>query len=78
MSATAREEGIEMYSTSTPEALKIVKQLQEALKEHYRDHNTKRDEYLLSKANLAQDAGDKETTNTIRNIKKAERRNQCY
>ena len=52
----AREEGIEMYNTSTPEALKIVKQLQEDLKEHYRDHKTKRDEYLCSKENLDQDA----------------------
>ena len=56
--AAAREEGIEMYNTPTPEALKIVKQLQEDLKEHYRDHKTKRDEYLLSKANLESDAGE--------------------
>ena len=58
--AAAREEGIEMYNTPTPEALKIVKQLQEDLKEHYRDHKTKRDEYLLSTANLESDAGKEE------------------
>ena len=46
----AREKGIKMYNTSTLEALKIVKQLQADLKEHYRDHKTKRDEFLLSKA----------------------------
>ena len=74
----AREEGIEMYNMSTPEALKDVKQLQEDLKEHYRDHKTKRDEYLLSKTNLDQDAGEEEKENAIRNIKKVERRNQCY
>ena len=74
----AREEEIEMYNTSTPEALKIVKQLQEDLKEHYRDHKTKRDEYFRSKANLAQEAGEEEKANTIRKIKKVERRNQCY
>ena len=74
----AREEWIEMYNTPTPEALKIVKTLQEDLKEHYLNHKTKRDEYLLSKANLDQDAGDDEKTNTIRNIKNVERRNQWY
>ena len=67
-----------MYNTSTPEALKIVKHLQEDQKEHYRDHKTKRDEYLLSKANLESDAGKEEQANVIRNIKKAECRNQCY
>ena len=39
------------------------------MKEHYRDHKTKRDEYLLSKANPAQDAEEEEKANTIRNIK---------
>ena len=67
-----------MYNTSTPEALKIVKQLQVDLKAHYRDHKTKRDKYLLNKANLPQDAGEEDKANAIRNIKKAERRNQCY
>ena len=33
---------------------------------------------MLSKANLAQDAGEEEKSNAIRNIKKAESRNQCY
>ena len=33
---------------------------------------------MLSKANLAQDAGEEDKANAIRNIKKAERRNQCY
>ena len=74
----AREEGIEMYNTPTPEALKIVKQLQEDLKEHYRDHKTKRGEYLLSKTNLESDEGKEEKANAIRNIKKAEHWNQCY
>ena len=63
--AAAREKGVEMYNTTTPEALKIVQQLQEDLKEHYRDHKTKRDEYLLSKANLESDAGDEEKANAI-------------
>ena len=58
--AAAREEGIEMYNTPTPEALKIVKQLQEDWKEHYRDHKTKRDEYLLSKSDLKSDADEEE------------------
>ena len=52
----AREEGIKMYNISTPEALKIAKQLQEYLKEHYCDHKIKRDEYLLNKENLESDA----------------------
>ena len=56
MCAAAREEGIEMCNTPTTEALKIVKKLREDLKEHYRDHKTKRDKYLLSKANLESDA----------------------
>ena len=53
----AREMGVEIYNTSPPEALKIVKQLQEDLKEHYQDHKTKGDEYLLSKENIEPDAG---------------------
>ena len=48
------------------------------MKQHYRDHKAKRDKYLLSKANLELDAGDKEKENTIRNIKKVECRNKCY
>ena len=71
-------EGIEMYNTTTLETLEIVKQLQKDLKEHYRDQKIKRDEYLLSKANLESDAGEEEKANTIRNIKKAKRWNQCY
>ena len=67
----AREEVIEMYNTSTPEALKILKQLQEDLQKYCRDHKTKLDEYLLSKANLAQDAVEEEKINPLRNIKKA-------
>ena len=67
-----------MYNTPTPEALKIVQQLREDLKKHYQDHKTKRDEYLLSKANLESDAGEEEKAKAIRYIKKAERRNQCY
>ena len=74
----AREKGIEMYNTSTPKALKIVKQLQEDLKEHYRDHQTKRNEYLLFKANLESDARKEEKAKAIKDIKKTERRNQCY
>ena len=50
--AAAREEGVEMYNTPTPETLKIVQQLQEDVKKHYQDHKTKRDVYLLSKANF--------------------------
>ena len=76
--AAAREEGIEMYNTPTLEAFKIVKQLQEDLKEHYRDHKTKRDEYLLSKANLESAAGKEEKSKAIKDIKKVERRNQYY
>ena len=71
-------EGIDMYNTLTPKVIKILKQIQVDLKEHYRDHRIKRDKYLLSKANLAQDVGEEEKSNAIRNIKKAERRNQCY
>ena len=67
-----------MYNTPTPEALKFVKQLQEDLKEHYRDHKTKRDKYLLSKANLESGTGEEEKAKAIRDIKKAERRNQYY
>ena len=76
--AAAMKEGIDMYNTPTSEALTILKQIQVDLKAHYRDHQTKRDEYLLSKANLAQDAGEEEKASAIRNIKKAEQRNQCY
>ena len=47
-----------------------MKQLQEDLKEHYHDHKTKRDECLLNKENLDQDAGEEEKANAIRNIKK--------
>ena len=74
----AKEEGIEMYNTSTPEALKIVKQLREDLKEHYQDHKTKRDKYLVSKANLELDTGEEEKAKAIRDIKNTERRNQCF
>ena len=76
--AAAMREGIDMYNTSTPKAIEILKQIQVDLKAHYRDHRIIRDEYLLSKANLAQDVGEEEKSNAIRNIKKAERRNQCY
>ena len=61
----AKKEGVEMYTTHTQETLKIEQQLQEDLKKHYRDHKTKRDEYLLSKANLESDAGDEEKANAI-------------
>ena len=44
----------------------------------YAQVSTKRDEYLLSKANLAQDTGEEDKEYAIRNIKKAESRNQCY
>ena len=54
------------------------KQLQEDLKENYQDHKIKQDEYLLSKANLESDTCEEVKTKTIRDIKKAERRNQCY
>ena len=74
----AKEEGIDMFNTPTSEAIKIVELLREELKKHYRDHKTRRDEYLLSKANLESDAGDEEKAKAIRDIKKAERRNQCY
>ena len=67
-----------MYDTTTPETLKIVKQIQEDLKEHYRDHKTKRDEYLLSKANLESDVGKEIKVKAIRDIKKVERWNQYY
>ena len=76
--AVAREEGIEMYNTPTLAALEIVKQLKEDLKEHYCNHKAKRDEYLLSKANLKSDAGKEEKAKAVRDIKKAEHRNQCY
>ena len=33
--AATREEGVEMYNTPTPEALKIVQQLRADLKKHY-------------------------------------------
>ena len=42
-----------MYNTSTLDAVNILKQLQVDPKAHYRDHKTKQNEYLLSKANLA-------------------------
>ena len=47
-----------------------MKQLQVDLKAHYRDHKTKRDEYLFNKANLAQDTGEEDIANAIRNIKR--------
>ena len=48
------------------------------MKAHYRDHKTKQDEYLPNKVNLAQNTGEEDKANAIRNIEKAERRNQCY
>ena len=48
------------------------------MKEHYSDDKPTHNEYLLSKANLDQIAGEEEKANTIRNIKKSKRRNQCY
>ena len=74
----AKEEGIDMFNKSTPEANKIVQLLWEDLKKHYCDHKTRRDEYLLSKSNLESDAGDEEKAKALKDIKKAERRNQCY
>ena len=74
----AKEEGIDMFNTSTPEAIKIVQLLREDLKKHWRDHKMRRDEYLLSKANLESDADDEEKTRAKRDIRKVERRNQCY
>ena len=72
----AREEKVDTYNITTLKSLKIVQQLQGELKKHYHDHKTKRDEYLLSKANLV--ASKEEKANAIRNIKKGERLNQCY
>ena len=74
----AWKKGIDMYSTSTPEPIKIIQQLWEDVKQHYQDDKIRRDKDLLSKANLESDAGDEEKANIIRHIKKAERRNQCY
>ena len=54
-----------------------MKQLQAHFKAQYCDHKTKRDGYLLSEENLAQDVGEEDKANTIRNIKTAECRNQC-
>ena len=73
--AAAREEGIEMYTTTTPEALKIVKKLQEDLNKHYWDHKIKQDEYLLSKVDLESDAGEEVKAKARRDIKKAESSN---
>ena len=73
-----KEEGIDRFNTPTPKEIKIVQLLREELKKYYCDHKTRRDEYLLSKANLESDAGDEEKAKAIRDIKKAERRNQCY
>ena len=64
----AKEEGIDMFNTPTSEAIKNVQLLQEELKKHYRNHKTRRDEYLLSKANLESNAGDEEKAKTLRNI----------
>ena len=68
----AKEEGIDMFNTSTQGALKILQQLREDLKKHYHDHKMKRDEYLLSKVNLESDAGNKEEAKAkaIRDIKR--------
>ena len=74
----ARKEGVDVYNTPTPKTLKFVQQIQENLKQHYQDHKTRRDEYLLGKANLESDASDEEKANLIINIKKGERWNQCY
>lgn len=77
-SAAAREEGIDMYTTSTPEGLKIVMQLQEDLNKHFYNHRIKQDKYLLSKANLESDAGKEDEAKAKRDIKKEERLNQYY
>ena len=62
----------------TTEALNIVQQLQEGLKEHYCDHKTKHNEYLLKKANLESDAGEEEKRRQSEISKKIEHWNQCY
>ena len=43
----------------------MYRKVQVDLKAYYRDHKTKRDEYLLSKANLAQDTGEEDKANAI-------------
>ena len=67
-----------MYKTTMPEAIKIIEHLWEDLKQHYWDDRARRGEYLPSKAKLKSDAGDEEKANTIKNIKKIERRKQFY
>ena len=64
-----------MFNSSTADAIKVVEHLREDLKKHYRNNKKRRDEYLLSKANLESEAGEEEKANAIRNIKKGERRN---
>ena len=52
--------------------------IREDLKQHFCDDRARKYEYLLSKANLESDAGKEEKVNAIKNIRKAERRNQYY
>ena len=68
----AHAEGIDMFNSSTPKAIKVIEHLREELKKHNQNHKTRMDEYLLSKANLESEAGDEEKAKAIRNIKKAE------
>ena len=67
-----------MYNTTTLEVLQIVQQIKADLNEHYQDHKTQPDEYLLSKANLESDAGEEIKAKAVRYIKKKEHRNQIY
>ena len=62
----AKAEGIDMFNSSKLEAIKVVEHLREELKKHYWNHKTRRDEYLLSKANLESEAGDEEKAKAIR------------
>ena len=66
----AKTVGIDMFNSSTLEAIKVVEHLREELKKHYRNNKTRRDEYLLSKANLESEAGDEGKAKAIRKIKK--------
>ena len=40
----AKAEGIDMFNSSTPEAIKVVEKLREELKKHYWNHKNRRDE----------------------------------
>ena len=70
MCAAALKNEIDMSDVPTIEVMATIKSLRNNMKQHYKEDNSRRDEFLLNQANLASDATKDEKANAIRNIKK--------